>query len=463
MLAIVLEPVGVPSSRIGLITVDKVFYRNPLHDYPMVVRGEGVYMYDADGKQYLDGSGGAAISCLGHGHRVVIDAIKTQAEKLAFAHTMFFTNQPQEDLASKLVEQFGQDDARVYFLSGGSEANETAIKLARQYWLSQGKAQKHLVISRRQSYHGNTLGALSASGNPVRRKVYGPLLHDWPKIDPCYEYRHRRTDESEHEYGERVAGTLEKAILSAGADNVSAFIAETIVGATLGAVAAVAGYFKTIRDICDRHQVLLIMDEVMAGCGRTGTYFAFEQEGFTPDIVTLAKGLAGGYQPIGAAISQGFIHQGIVDAYGSFAHGHSYVGHATVAAAGLAVMRVMHDDNLLDSVNQTGDLLKNRLADVFSDHPHVGDIRGRGLLIAIELVEDRDSKTGIRKALDVPAAIRNAAMENGLICYPGGGTADGVNGAHILLAPPFIYQPKHVDELVSKLEKTLSQVRFINN
>ncbi len=426
----------------------------------MAVRGEGVYLYDADGKQYLDGSGGAAISCLGHGHRVVIDAIKTQIEKLAFAHTMFFTNQPQEALAEKLVARFTQDDARVYFLSGGSEANETAIKLARQYWLSQGKQQKHLVISRRQSYHGNTLGALSASGNPARRQVYGPMLLDWPNIDPCYEYRHRREGESENDYGERAARSLEEAILSAGAENVSAFIVETIVGATLGAVPAVEVYFKTIREICDRHQVLLIMDEVMAGCGRSGTYFAFEQEGITPDMVTLAKGLGGGYQPIGAVISQGFIHQGIVDAYGAFAHGHSYVGHATVAAAGLAVMQVLEDENLLAKVQQTGELLRKRLRDVFIEHPHIGDIRGRGLLTGIELVEDRDTRTPIRKELGVPAAILSAAMENGLICYPGGGTADGVNGAHILLAPPFIYQPKHIDELVSKLEKTLTQVSF---
>ena len=438
----------------------KVFYRNPLHDYPMVVRGEGVYLYDAAGNQYLDGSGGAAISCLGHGNRVVIDAIKSQAERLAFAHTMFFTNKPQEELAEKLVERFGKSDARVYFLSGGSEANETAIKLARQYWLSQGCDQKHLVISRRQSYHGNTLGALSASGNEARRKVYGPLLHDWPKITPCYEYRHRRVDESEREYGARVAGALETEILAAGAENVSAFIAETIVGATLGAVPAVKSYFKTIREICDRHQVLLIMDEVMAGCGRTGSYFAFEQEEITPDIVTLAKGLGGGYQPIGAVISQGFIHQGIVDAFGAFAHGHSYVGHATVAAAGLAVMQVLEDENLLERVTSTGNLLRKNLQEEFAGHPHIGDIRGRGLLIGIELVENRETKAGIRKELGLPAAIRSAAMENGLICYPGGGTADGQDGAHILLAPPFIYQPQHVDELVGKLKKILALVKF---
>lgn len=439
----------------------KVFYRNPMHDYPMVVRGEGVYLYDADGKQYLDGSGGAAISCLGHGNRFVINAIKTQAEKLAFAHTMFFTNQPQEELADKLVTRFGVNDARIYFLSGGSEANETAIKLARQYWLSQGHDNKHLVISRRQSYHGNTLGALSASGDPARRKAYAPMLHDWPKIDPCYEYRHRQVHESGREFGNRVARTLEDAILSAGEENVSAFIAEPIVGATLGAVPAVEAYFQTIQEICKRHNVLLIMDEVMTGCGRSGSYFAFEQETITPDIVTLAKGLGGGYQPIGAVITKGFIHQGIVDAFGAFAHGHSYVGHATVAAAALAVMQVLEDERLLKNVNYVGGLLKNRLQEKFAEHPHVGEVRGRGLMLGIELVADRQTKAGIRRELGVPAAIRNAAMENGLICYPGGGTVDGVDGAHILLAPPFIYQPHHVDELVAKLEKTLKQVRLV--
>lgn len=429
----------------------------------MVVRGEGVYLYDADGKQYLDGSGGAAISCLGHGNRAVIEAIKSQVETLAFAHTMFFTNQPQEELANKLVARFGQEDARAYFISGGSEANETAIKLARQYWLSQGCNKKHLVISRQQSYHGNTLGALSASGNDARRKVYGPLLHDWPKIAPCYEYRHRRSDESAREYGARVAATLEQAILAAGAENVSAFLVETIVGATLGAVPAVEAYFQTIREICDRHQVLLIMDEVMAGCGRSGSYFAFEQEGVIPDIVTLAKGLGGGYQPIGAMLAQGFIHQGIVEAYGAFAHGHSYVGHATVAAAGLAVMQELEDKNLLASVRSTGKLLRNNLRQAFAEHPHIGDIRGRGLLVGIELVENRETKAGIRKELGLPAAIRTTAMANGLICYPGGGSVDGQDGAHILLAPPFIYQPQHIDELVGKLQKTLGQVRFTNS
>ncbi len=438
-----------------------VFYRNPRHDYPVGVRGYGVYLYDADGKQYLDGSGGAAISCLGHGHPVVVEAIRLQVGRMAFAHTLFFTNHPQEQLAAEIAGRFGEDNARVYFLSGGSEANETAVKLARQYWLSQGRDQKHLVISRHQSYHGNTLGALSLSGNPVRRKVFDPLLYDWPRIDPCHAYRYQWGDESELEYGIRTANLLEDAIKSAGAENVAAFIAEPVVGATLGAVPAVEGYFQTIREICDRYEVLLILDEVMAGCGRTGSYFAFEADNVLPDMVTLAKGLAGGYQPLGAVVARGFIHRGIVEAYGAFSHGHSYVGHATATAAGLAVIRTVEKDDLLANVRQTGADLREHLRETFREHPHVGDIRGRGLLIGMELVQDRITRKGISRELGLATKIRNTAMENGLICYPGSGTADGVDGAHILLAPPFICQSQHVDELVAKLEKTLAQMRFV--
>ena len=284
--------------------MSSVFYRNPGHRYPVAARGEGVYVYDSEGKQYLDGSGGAAVSCLGHGHPVVVDAIKRQVDQLAYAHTAFFTNEPQEELAARVAARFPGSDARVYFLSGGSEANEAAIKLARQYWLSQGKKDKHIVVSRHQSYHGNTVGALSLSGNPARRKIFAPILHDWPKIDPCYAYREQHDGESAEEYGARAAHSLEKAIADHGADNIAAFIAETVVGATLGAVPPVDGYFRQIREICDRHNILLILDEVMCGSGRSGTFFAFEQDDVVPDMVTIAKGLGGGYQAIGATVVQ---------------------------------------------------------------------------------------------------------------------------------------------------------------
>jgi adenosylmethionine-8-amino-7-oxononanoate aminotransferase len=417
------------------------------------MRGEGVYLYDSEGRQYLDGSGGAAVSCLGHGHPDVVAAVKAQLDQLAFAHTAFFTNEPQEKLATKLVGLFGEPDAKVYFVSGGSEATETALKLARKYWVARGHNDKLSIISRKQSYHGNTLGALSISGNPGRNAVYRPMLHDWPKIEPCYAYRHQLADETAEEYGLRCAAELEAAIQSIGADHIAAFFAETVVGATLGAVPAVGPYFQRIREICDQHDILLVLDEVMAGAGRSGSYFAYEQDDVIPDIVTLAKGLGGGYQPLGAVIARGMIHEQIVDAFGSFSHGHTYVGHATACSAGLAVTSVIENENLLSRVKETGGNLRSALEQVFAEHPHVGDIRGRGLLLGIELVEDRETKAPIKAELVT-------AMNNGLVCYPAGGTADGRDGAHVLLAPPYIYKSEHIDELVDKLQRTLDAVTF---
>lgn len=439
--------------------MSSVFHRSPKHAYPRAVKGDGVYLYDETGKQYLDGSGGAAVCCLGHGHPAVIDAIKSQLDRIAYAHTSFFTNEPQEQLASYLVERFGEASARVFFLAGGSEANETAIKLVRQYWLAKGRENRYVIVSRNQSYHGNTIGALSLSGSPARRKVFGPLLYDWPRIAPCYSYRHQLEPESEEDYGARAAQALEEAILEHGADNIGAFIAETIVGATLGAVPAVVGYFKKIREICDRHEILLVLDEVMAGCGRSGTYFAFEQEGITPDIVTVAKGLGGGYQPIAAAIVRGFVHDEIVAAHGSFAHGHTYIGHATSCAAGLAVAGVIDSANLLSNVRSIGELLRSELRAALADHPNVGDIRGKGLFIGLELVADRETRAPVNPG--IAGRIKDEAMRNGLIIYPGSGTVDGERGAHILLAPPFIYDATHVDELVGKLQKVLASVEIV--
>lgn len=436
--------------------MSSVFYRSPSQKYPRAVRGEGVYLYDEAGKQYLDGCGGAAVTCLGHGHPDVVEAIKAQVDELAYAHTAFFTNDPQEELAARLAERFGETDARVYFLSGGSEANETAVKLARQYWLAKGREQKHIVISREQSYHGNTLGALSLSGNPMRREIYAPLLHDWPRIVPCYAYRHQADDETDTEYGDRAAQALEDAIVEYGAENIAAFIAETVVGATLGAVPPAPGYLKKIRAICDRYKILMILDEVMAGSGRSGTYFAFEQDDVVPDITTIAKGLGGGYQAIAATIVRGHVHDVIVNAFSSFEHGHTYIGHATACAAGLAVSSAIDRSDLLKNVRNVGEQLFGELKIAFGDHPNVGNIRGRGLFIGVELVEDRDTKKPADRSYG--GRIKIAAMENGLMIYPGGRTADGENGAHILLAPPFIYDSSHVDELVSKLQVVLKQV-----
>lgn len=435
-----------------------VFPRHTKTTPPVAVSGEGVYLYDADGRQYLDGSGGAAVSCLGHGDREVINAIKAQLDKVAFAHSGFLSNEPAEALADLLVAHAPAGIDRVYFVSGGSEAVEAAIKLARQYAIENGKPSKHRLIARRQSYHGNTLGALAAGGNAWRREPFAPLLFEGSHIAPCFEYRDRGDDETAEAYGLRVANELEAEIERLGADNVMAFIAEPVVGATLGAVAPVAGYFKRIREICDRHDVLLILDEVMCGMGRTGSLFACEQDGIAPDIVTIAKGLGGGYQPIGAMLCSGKIYSAIEHGSGFFQHGHTYIGHPTACAAGVAVVNALLGRGLVGRCAEQGEKLQAALVERFGQHPHVGDIRGRGLFRGVELVADRETKATFDPALRVNAQIKKAAFEAGLICYPMGGTIDGVHGDHVLLAPPFIISDAQISELVDKLDTAMQSV-----
>ncbi len=428
-----------------------VFHRDPRLTYPVAVRGEGAYLYDRDGKRYLDASGGAAVSCLGHSDRAVIEAIQRQLERLPFAHTSFFTNEPMEALADALVARAPKSLGSVYFVSGGSEAMEAALKLARQYFVEKGEPQRAHVIARRQSYHGNTLGALAVGGNAWRRKQFEPLLIDTTHVSPCYAYRGRHAGESDAAYAARLADELERTIGALGSDRVIAFVAETVVGATLGAVPPVPGYFKRVREICDRHGILLILDEVMCGMGRCGTLWAFEEEGIVPDLAALAKGLGAGYQPIGAVLVSREIVETIVAGSGFFQHGHTYLGHAAACAGALAVQQRLHGDGVLARVKPLGMLLEKKLKQAFADHPHVGDIRGRGLFWGLELVEDRSSKKPFDPALRVHARIKRAALKAGLLCYPMGGTLDGRRGDHVLLAPPFIVEEAQLDELVDKL------------
>lgn len=432
-----------------------VFHRQTRASLPVIDRGEGVYLVDTTGKRYLDASSGAAVSCLGHNHPVVIEAIKEQLDRAPFAHTGFFTSNVAEALADDLVEGAPEGIDRVYFLSGGSEAIEAALKLARQYFLEIGEPQRRHFVARRQSYHGNTLGALSVGGNQWRRKPFEPLLVESHHISPCYAYRDQREQESLFDYGQRVANELEETIEGLGPESVIAFIAEPVVGATAGAVPPVPGYFKRIREICDHYGVLLILDEVMCGMGRTGTRFACEQEDIVPDMIAIAKGLGAGYQPIGALLSSGKIYQAIREGSGFFQHGHTYMGHATACAAALAVQRVVTAENLLENVEQRGVQLSDALHQAFGQHPNVGDIRGRGLFVGVELVADRDTKAPFDPELALHATVKREAMARGLMCYPMGGTIDGRRGDHILIAPPFIIEAGHVDEIVTKLSDAL--------
>jgi hypothetical protein len=438
--------------------VSYVFPRHSKASYPVAVGGEGPYLFDSEGKRYIDATGGAAVSCLGHGHPAVIQAIKDQVDKIAYAHSAFFTTEASETLAEYLIKRAPGDLARVYFVSGGSEANETALKLARQFHLENGEPDRYHFIARRQSYHGNTLGALSVGGNAARRAPYQPLLSPASHIDPCYAYRDQAHDESEEAYGRRVADALEAEILRVGPEKVAAFIAEPVVGATLGAVPSVTGYFKRIREICDNYGVLLILDEVMCGMGRTGSLYACEQDGIAPDILTCAKGLGGGYQPIGATLCSGRIYDTIAQGSGAFEHGFTYIGHATACAAALAVQHTIESEKLLDNVQRQGAALREALEARFGNHHHVGDIRGRGLFIGLELVADRATKEPFDPALKVNALIKKQAMAEGMVCYPNGGSVDGRRGDHILLAPSFIVQQPHLDEIVDKLGRAVDTV-----
>ncbi len=435
-----------------------IFPRHSKLNAPVAVAGEGCYLIDSTGKKYLDGSGGAAVSCLGHGDTVVIDAIKAQLDKLAFAHTGFFTSEPAEALANLLIQHAPTGLDRVYLVSGGSEAAEAAIKLARQYFVEKGEPERGKLIARKQSYHGNTIGALSAGGNEWRRSQFGPLLLDVSHIDPCYEYRLRREGESLKDYGMRAAQALEDEILRVGPETVMAFMAEPVVGATAGALAPAPGYFKRIREICDRYGVLLILDEVMCGMGRTGSFFACEQDGIAPDIACIAKGLGAGYQPIGAMLCTADIYDTIASGTGFFQHGHTYVGHPCAAAGGLAVVTAMFQHNLIPRVQAQGEMLQEQLIERFGQHPNVGDIRGRGLFRGIELVKDREIKAPFDPTQGVAGKIKKAAFEAGLICYPMSGTIDGRTGDHILLAPPFIIEDAQIDELTDKLETAIMAV-----
>ena len=425
------------------------------------VASNGCYIFDDSGNRYLDGSGGAAVSCLGHADPEVVQAIQDQTSKMAFAHTGFFSSDPAEELAELLIKYAPGDLDRVYFVSGGSESIEAAIKLARQYHIENGEPNRRHIIARRQSYHGNTLGALAAGGNKWRRDQFEPILINVSHIAPCYEYIDKYNQEKTYEYGQRVAQELEDEILRLGSDTVMAFIVEPVVGATMGAVPAVQGYFKRIEEVCKKYGVLLILDEVMCGMGRTGYLYAAEADNISPDILCIAKGLGAGYQPIGAMLCTKKIYDVIGGGTGFFQHGHTYMGHPVACAAGLAVVQAIIDRDLLKSVKQRSAQLLNELKNQFNTHLNVGDIRGRGLFIGLELVKDRDTKKPFDPSLKIAANIKRSAFEAGLICYPMSGTRDGKWGDHILLAPPFVIDEKQVIELVEKVAVSLKYLKYI--
>jgi adenosylmethionine-8-amino-7-oxononanoate aminotransferase len=435
-----------------------IIHRNLRSTPPVAVSAQGMLVRDSSGKTYIDASGGAAVSSLGHGHPDVLRAMHRQIDDIAYAHTAFFTTEVAEELAERLIAGAPEGLSEVYLVSGGSEAMETAMKLARQYFVEKGEPQRSVFIGRRQSYHGNTLGALAVGGNEWRRKAFEPLLIDVARVAPCYEYRDRAEGQSVDSYTAGLIDELEAKILEVGHDRVIAFVAEPVVGATGGAIPPTPGYFSGVRAVCDKYGVLFIADEVMCGMGRTGTMYSIEQDGVSPDILTIAKGLGAGYQPIGAVLAQGALLELLRKGSGAFLHGHTYIGHPVAAAAALAVQKVIERDDLLAAARQRGDSLRRKLNEAFGRHEHVGDIRGRGMLMALEMVQDRASKAPFAPTRRLHAAIKEQAMAKGLMVYPMGGTIDGQRGDHVLLAPPLIATEADLSEIVSRLYDSINAV-----
>jgi len=437
--------------------MSNVLHRSLRSPPRVAASSHGIYIVDLQGRRYLDASGGAAVSCLGHAHPDVLAAMHAQIDKLAYAHTSFFTSEVSEALADHLVERAPEGLDHVYFVSGGSEAMEAALKLARQYFVEIGEPERTVFVARRQSYHGNTLGALAVGGNEWRRRQFAPLLMDVGRVSPCYEYRDRAAAESQDAYTQRLLAELEQKFEELGPERVIAFIAEPVVGATAGAVPPTPGYFAGVRALCDRYGILFIADEVMCGMGRTGTLHAIEQEGVAPDLMTIAKGLGGGYQPVGAVLAAGRIVAAIREGSGLFQHGHTYIGHPVAAAAALAVQQVIERDHLLARVRDCGAYLRRQLVERLGGHENVGDIRGRGLFMGVELVSDRATKAPFDPALALHAKVKALAMTNGLLVYPMGGTIDGRYGDHVLLAPPFIVGEPDLDRIVDLLALSIDE------
>jgi adenosylmethionine-8-amino-7-oxononanoate aminotransferase len=440
-------------------TASPLFSRNLRKQYPIAVRGEGCWIVAADGRRYLDASGQAAVVSIGHGVQEIGRAMAEQSNRIAFAHTTQFHSEPAEKLAARVLAiapRNFQGGGRVYFTSGGSEATETALKLARQYFLEIGQASRYRVISRKQSYHGSTLGAMSVSGNVGRRAPYAPMIPEWGHVAPCFCY-HCPFDKTYPECNLACADDLDTFLSANDSSTVAAFLFEPVVGATLGAAAAVDGYTARIAGSCRKHGILVIADEVMSGMGRTGKAFASEHWSLEPDIILIGKGIASGYAPLGAVLISPKIVEAFENGTAAFMHGFTYQAHPVATAAGNAVFDYLEAHKLFDRVALAGEMLRNALASVAS-HRHVGQVRGLGLLQGIEFVKDKSTHEPFRKEEGIAEKIRQAALEKNVLTYPSQGCVDGVRGDHILLAPPFIITPEESQLIANAVQYALDKV-----
>lgn len=442
-----------------------VFFRDLGHPPIFIERGEGVYLYDGDGQAYLDAAAGAAVASLGHANQDIAALLASQARTLSFAHPVKFATASMLELASLLAERAPGDLNKVYFTSGGSESIEAAIKLARQFHLARGADSKYKVLSRQTSYHGATLGALAVSGQPNRKELFAPLLMCNPSVANAYCYRCEFCGHDElcdRGCDQSCARDLDRVITEEGPESVAAFIAEPIVGSSIPGCHAPDDYWEVVREICDRHNVLLIADEVMSGNGRSGKWWAMQHTGVSPDIIATAKGIGAGYAALGAIL----VSEPVFDAVrgtGNFRHGHTYAGNPLACAVGCEVIRIIERDNLLRNVSTMGAVLLDNLNRELGDHPNVGDIRGQGLLLGVEFVADRKSRDAFAVSDCIQTKVARACLANGLYVYQGGGSAgfdeEGrATGDHVLIAPPFIIKEQHARQIASTLKIALDEV-----
>ncbi len=439
--------------------MSRMIHRSLREQPDAAVGGQGIRLRLADGREVIDGSGGAAVACIGHGNRRVADAIGRQAGRMAYAHTGFFTSEPAEALAEELLAHEPGGLTHAFFVSSGSEAMEAAVKLARQYFLEVGQPGRTRIIARRMGYHGTTLGALGVGGHVARRAPYEPLLSPaFSRVSPCFAYHFQEPGEGDAQYVARLAAELEAEFQRLGPDTVAAFCAETVVGATTGCVTALPGYFAAMRAVCDRHGALLVLDEIMCGMGRTGTLHAWEQEGVAPDIQAVAKGLGGGYQPIGGILVSGRIIAALREGSGGFLHGQTYQAHPVACAAALEVQRILREEGLVERAARMGARLDSMLVERFGNHRHVGDVRGRGLFRALEFVEDRATREPFAPERGIAERVKQAALDRGLGIYPGTGTKDGRRGDHVIVAPPYIVEEADLGEIVGRLGEAVDAV-----
>ena len=435
-----------------------IFYRNMKRSYPLMKRAEGVYIFDSKGRRYIDGVGGIAVVNIGHAVKEILEAMTEQAKKACFIYNGQFVTEPAINLARKIVELSPPGLSRIFLVSGGSEAIETALKMARQYHIETGHPCKYRVIARWTSYHGNTIAALSLSGRPSWRKNFIPLLLNFPHIAPPYCYRCPFSKEYPH-CGIDCACDLERVIKLEGPDSISAFIAEPIIGTTAPGVTPPPEYYEIIRKICDKYNVLMIMDEVITGFGRTGKNFGINHWNVIPDIIVTGKGISSGYAPLAAVIVHEKIYEAFVKGSGSFAHGYTYAEHPLSCAVGLAVQEHIEENNLVERAARIGSLMLQKLSRL-SELPILGDIRGKGLLLGIEFVRDKEKKTPFERELQVQEKIVELCFKKGLVLVPGvPGNVDGILGDQIQITPPFILTEEVMDEFIDILKESIIEVQ----